>query len=151
MAPSKPQPMDRRDFLKLTTGMGAAAYLSGCNAEARELFFQSHFHELDPEELRLRFSRPGEDTDVVIQRHDGAVRVDRERSGLLAAFTDIHRGKRSGTLGKLLVDATAILLISISLSGFVLWLTLPKRRRLGLAALVLTLGALATFGCYLLL
>lgn len=106
-------------------------------------------YEEDSEELRLRFSRPGEDTDVVISRADGSLRIERERGGLAAALTDLHKGKRSGALGKLLVDATSILLISISLSGFVLWLTLPKRRRLGLFALLLTCGLLGVCGVYI--
>ncbi|MGE0709640.1 MAG: PepSY-associated TM helix domain-containing protein [Planctomycetota bacterium] len=104
--------------------------------------------EPDEVELRLRFSRPGEDTDVVIQRRDGALTVDRELGGLLVALGDLHRGKRSGSLGKLVVDATAILLITISLTGFVLWLTLPKRRKAGLAALALTAGLLLIVGLY---
>ena len=108
-------------------------------------------YEVEEAELRLRFARPGEDTDVVIQRRDGSLSLTRERGGVFAVVGDLHRGKRSGGLGKLLVDATAILLVSISLSGFVLWITLPKRRRLGLAALALTVGLLAVSGAYLLL
>lgn len=93
-------------------------------------------YEVDPEELRLRFERPGEVSDVVVARPGGALELSQEREGTWAALTDLHTGKRSGTLGRRLIDATAILLLTISLSGFVLWLTLPKRRRAGLAALV---------------
>jgi len=97
-------------------------------------------YESDPGELRLSFSRPGETSDVVIALADGRATLEQEREGTLAALTDLHKGKRSGALGKRLVDATSLLLLTISISGFVLWLTLPKRRRPGLVALGFSLG-----------
>lgn len=97
-------------------------------------------YEVDPAELRLRFERPGEISDVLIVLPSGHVELDQERYGAWSALTDLHTGERSGDLGRRLIDATAILLLTISISGFVLWLTLPKRRRAGLAALVVAGG-----------
>jgi len=105
--------------------------------------------ETGPAELRLRFARAGEETEVTISRSTGAFRLEREQSGLAATLGDLHRGKHTGGLGSLLIDLTAILLILVSLSGFGLWVTLPKRRKLGLVALILTLGVLAVSGVYL--
>ncbi len=42
---------DRRDFLK-AGAVGVAALLAGCDAESREAFFATHFHELDATEKR---------------------------------------------------------------------------------------------------
>jgi hypothetical protein len=105
--------------------------------------------EVDPGELRLRFARPGDETDVMIDRRDGAIRLERELSGLAATLTELHKGDRSGSLGGLLIDLAAILLVLISLSGFLLWISLPKRRKLGIAALVFALGLLGISALYL--
>jgi len=50
-------PLNRREFLFLTAGIGAAQYLAGCGAEAREDFFDTHFLELSPTELQARLAR----------------------------------------------------------------------------------------------
>lgn len=91
-------------------------------------------------EVALRFSRPGEDTDVVVQRPGGAVTITCERGRLLDLLTDLHKGERSGTVGGLFVDAAALLLLTISLTGLALWLAMPRRRRAGLIALGLALA-----------
>lgn len=107
--------------------------------------------QADPDQLFVRFARPGEDVDAVVMLPDGAVEVDRERGGVLDALTDLHKGDRSGALGGLLVDAAAVLLIVFSLTGFALWLSLPKRRKTGLVALGLTLALVLAAGAKLLL
>lgn len=94
-------------------------------------------------EVSLRFARPGEDTDVVVERATGALRITREQGRTLDLLTDLHKGERGGTLGGLLVDATAVLLLVISLTGLALWLSMPRRRRSGLAAIVLSLALAA--------
>lgn len=104
----------------------------------------------EPEELFLRFERAGEDVDVRVAVPSGEVVVERERGGLMDTLADVHKGERTGAVGSLLVDLAAILLMLFSLSGFALWLSLPKRRRAGLIALGGTLGLLAIAGAYLL-
>lgn len=94
----------------------------------------------DEGEVALRFSRPGEDTDVVVQR-DGAVQLVCERGRLADLLTDLHKGERGGTAGGLLVDAAAALLLTISLSGLALWWAMPRRRRAGLIALAAALAS----------
>lgn len=97
----------------------------------------------EEEEIGLRFSRPGEDTDVTVTRADGTARVRRERGHLLDLLTDLHKGERGGAPGGLLVDAAALLLATISLTGLALWLAMPKRRRAGLIAIGLSAVLLA--------
>ena len=104
-------------------------------------------YEVEDDLLRLRFERPGEVSDVEVER-DGRLHLIQERSGLFQTLTDLHKGDGSGWLGKRLIDVTSLLLILISLSGLVLWLTLPKRRRLGLVALGFTAGLLLIFALY---
>lgn len=107
-------------------------------------------YEPEGHELRLRFERPGEETEVTLDLREGRAELYRQRGGLLAVLTDFHTGKTSGGAGSLLIDAAALLLILISLSGLLLWVTLPKRRALGALSLLVALGAVAIAGAYVL-
>lgn len=107
-------------------------------------------YQPEGEQLRLRFERPGEETEVTLDLRSGAAQLYRQRGGLLAVLTDVHTGKTSGGLGALLIDAAALLLVLISFSGLLLWFTLPKRRALGALSLLVALGVLAIAGAYVL-
>jgi hypothetical protein len=64
-------------------------------------------------------------------------------------MSDLHKGTGSGGWWRLLIDGAAIFLMFASLSGLVLWIALPKRRALGIVALVVSVAL--CLGCYLLL
>jgi ferredoxin-NADP reductase/ferredoxin len=79
-----------------------------------------------------------------------AVRVDKEkrrwqmttsRPQLADVLIALHRGKYTGWLQKLLVDATAVLLSFVTLSGVAMGLTTPARRRRWMTA-ALVVGSL---------
>ena len=46
---------------------------------------------------------------------------------IVAAMTQLHKGKRSGDFGGLMVDLVSIVLALTAISGIVLWTTLPAR------------------------
>ncbi len=83
-------------------------------------------------EIRVLFQKPGSTTDVFIDPGTGELSGYRETSGTVAILAAIHKGDDTGNLGALLIDLTAGLLLFVSISGIVLWTTLPKRRRAGL-------------------
>ena len=66
-------------------------------------------------------------------------------------LSDFHRGKHSGSWGSLLIDISSICLLALSLSGLALWISLRKRRRLGLASMALSMGFCICAGLYCLL
>ena len=101
--------------------------------------------------LRISFARPGELTDVLVDRRDGSAELRVESGGAAQLLTDLHRGEHSGAGGGLLIDATSVLLLLISLTGLVLWVTLPKRRRHGVAAGALGVGFFVCICVYCLL
>ncbi|MDF1661461.1 MAG: PepSY-associated TM helix domain-containing protein [Planctomycetota bacterium] len=98
-------------------------------------------HDFQVEELDLivMFRQPGRVTDIVINREDGTFIMETEVTGTVATLTEIHHGKNSGELGKRLIDAIAIILVISALTGFILWMTIPKQRWQG--ALILLLGS----------
>jgi len=93
----------------------------------------------EPEEdaLRISFARPGCTTDVTISRPGGAMELYTKRGGLPLLLTEIHQGKGTGTWGHRLIDVTSVSLLLLATTGLVLWLLLPRRRWLGIAAFLL--------------
>ena len=92
------------------------------------------------DELALVFKSPGRRTEAAITRADGHAEVSIETHGFAGRFVELHRGTEAGPAWRLVIDATAILLLLSSLTGLVLWLLVPKWRPLGIVALVVCAG-----------
>lgn len=105
----------------------------------KDFHIQAPLHEFEVEDLDLivLFRRPGQSYDVVINREDGHAVVQQEISGLLAMFTEMHRGEGASRRGRLAIDIMAILLVLAAITGFCIWTTIPKQRKGGVIAMVL--------------
>ena len=95
------------------------------------------------DELALVFKSPGRRTEATITRADGHAEVSIETHGFSGRFVELHRGTEAGPAWRLVIDATAILLLLSSFTGLVLWLLVPKWRPLGIVALVVCAGVCA--------
>lgn len=69
--------------------------------------------------------------DIVIERQDAAT-----------VLNELHRGEHAGDTWRLAIDIIAILLIAVSLIGFLLFLSLRFRLRTSLALMAASLAAL---------
>ena len=105
--------------------------------------------EAEPESLRIVFKRPGLRAEASVRMSDGHVELGSEARGVSALLTDLHKGASAGSSWKRVIDGTSILLVLGSLTGLILWISLPRRRTLGLVAL--TLGLLSSLCTYWLL
>jgi hypothetical protein len=105
--------------------------------------------ELDEDQLRLPFRRPGLSMDVTIDRKDGRMEIAMERQGFFGTLTDLHKGSRTGRAWRWVIDAAALLLILVTLTGLILTVSMSKHRFMGLVVLVI--GAAACVLCYLVL
>lgn len=79
----------------------------------------------------VNFTGPGRSMEFTVHQPTGDARVRIETRNALAKLGDLHKGKYTGTAWPLVIDATAIFLMLVTLSGVVLWLSLAKRRTLG--------------------
>ena len=143
-----PQPANFNEGIVFDDGGGLLSPLNDLRA-AFDVRGALVVYEAEPDGLHLRFARPGEETDVHLAP-DGAARGTRVRRGALGVLTDLHKGDHSGRVGGLVIDATAVLLGTISVTGVALWLAMPRRRRLGVTALALVAGLLAVAAWYVL-
>jgi uncharacterized protein len=101
--------------------------------------------QADP--LRVVFKHPGYNAEATIDRTTGQTTMTIQTTGVAGLLMDLHRGTFSGKWWSLCIDIAAVLLAVASATGIVLWLYLPKRRRLGLVALVVGL-ALCLSACW---
>jgi uncharacterized protein len=99
------------------------------------------------ETLAIGFKSPSQIWEVEIVKADGGTSVALDSYNFIALINNLHRGRYSGAAWRWIIDITAILITVASFTGVVLWLAMPRRRRLGIAALVL--GTLAVAALYL--
>jgi uncharacterized protein len=99
---------------------------------------------IEEEQCSVSFKGPGYSADAFINRKDGSLQLTELRMGLFAVLNDLHKGRDSGKGWAWLIDASAVLLTLVSLTGLLMLLFLKKRR---LSGLIITLvgGAI----CYL--
>ena len=97
----------------------------------------------DEELVEVVFLRPGSRAVAEIHRADGKTAVTIETRGVVGVMTDLHKGKSSGRVWGLLIDAVCVLLLVISATGLVLWSSLKSRGKWGVVAFLAGLVAAA--------
>jgi hypothetical protein len=99
---------------------------------------------LDESEASVSFKGPGYAADAFIDRETGEYELTETRSGLIAALNDLHKGRDAGRVWSWLIDASAVLMTVVSLTGLVLIWLLKRRRLSGLM-----LAGVCGMACYL--
>jgi hypothetical protein len=110
------------------------------------------FEQNDLGELDLRFKSSIRESEVSIRPGDGSTTVTHYSRGILGVLTVLHRGEASGQhtgpAWSLVIDGVAILLLTVSVTGLILWSSLRSRGQHGLA--VIGMGLALCVGVYLL-
>jgi hypothetical protein len=131
-----PELIARNDALRIVESLRNDFHISGAMTDFDDL--GDHYE--------VGFKNPGQNWDAVIQKAGGQTSVRSEAFNFFAVINNLHRGRYSGTAWKWIIDLCALLITLACATGFVLWLVLPHRRKLGLAAFALgTLGTLAIY------
>lgn len=100
---------------------------------------------VDDDQITFSFRGPGYSADTTVDRATGKYQVVETKAGFVAVINDLHKGRDSGKVWSWVIDASAILLTLVSLTGLVLIFFIYKRRTSGLL-----LAAIATALCLLL-
>lgn len=85
---------------------------------------------------QLNFYAPGYTADVYFDMQTGDYTFYSESQGAVAFMKDLHKGSNTGTSWNWLIDATALFLILVSLSGLVLTVLLKKLRMKGMLTML---------------
>jgi hypothetical protein len=89
---------------------------------------------VDDGQVSVSFKGPGYEATAFVDRQTGAYDVTESKMGLAAILNDLHKGRDSGKAWSGLIDASAVFMTFVSVSGIVLLLFLQKRRFSGLLA-----------------
>jgi hypothetical protein len=101
----------------------------------------------DDGQISIDFKGPGYTADAFIDRGTGSYQVTETRMGWAAVINDLHKGRDAGPLWGKLIDASAVFMSLVSLTGLTLIFFLAKWRKSGL--ILLGVGAVACFALYL--
>ncbi len=99
--------------------------------------------------IEVAFKEPGQLWNVEINKTTAQAQVHAEAYNFIAVLDNLHRGRYTGPAWHWVIDISALLIVLACFTGVVLWLTLPKRRQLGLAAVAI--GVLGVLLIYLIL
>jgi len=93
---------------------------------------------------RISYGAPGYNATANFDLATGAFTMSTTRYGLIAVITDLHKGANVSTAWKIAIDAAAVLLTAVALTGLILQLLLAKKRRTALILLAIgVVGGLA--------
>jgi len=87
----------------------------------------------------LSFRAPGYGADAQVDPRSGAYTLTLTEAGLVAALNDLHKGRDTPGAWRWALDASALFLALVSLTGLFLGLFLRKTRRAALLTLLLGL------------
>jgi hypothetical protein len=90
----------------------------------------------EEKECTVTFKGPGYAADAFIDRETGRYDLTQTIHGFVAVINDLHKGRDTGRPWSVVIDASAIVLTVISLTGLVLLLYLKRRRVPGLLVVV---------------
>ena len=96
---------------------------------------------VDDGQVSISFKGPGYEASAFVDRQTGTYDVTETKMGMAGVLNDLHKGRDSGKGWSFLIDASAVFMTFVSVTGIVLLLFLQKRRFSGLIA--------ATAGCAL--
>jgi uncharacterized protein len=102
--------------------------------------------EVDEEQVTVSFAGPGYAADAFINRTDGLYEITETRTGIWGVMNDLHKGRDTGSAWRWLIDASAVLMILISLTGMFMLFYLKRKRVAGL--LVALAGLLVAWLIY---
>jgi hypothetical protein len=94
-------------------------------------------------EANLRLEGAKGATSLVIDTRTGHVEATVEQAPPLSIIQDLHRGKNVGPAWSLIIDAAGVLVLSLSLIGYILFFSLRFRLRTSLILTAISLALLA--------
>lgn len=99
---------------------------------------------LDGPRALIRLEGPKGTSDLTVDLGTGAVQGMVSRANLTTVIQDLHRGKNSGPAWRFVIDATACLVLALSVIGYVLFFSLRFRLRTSLILTGFSFLALVT-------
>lgn len=94
-----------------------------------QYFLTGHYQssEVIDSEVMLRLQSPAGSTDILVSLNDNQIELTQKSASALSMLNDLHRGKNVGTAWHWLIDISAILILVLSLAGYILFFAMKTR------------------------
>lgn len=139
---SPPQDWDENDYSHKVAKLEVAEYLRGQHHLTGKVSDFLAFQD----QCEVTFEGPGYAATAHIDRATGSYDLDITANDLVTVMNDLHKGRHTGFVWSLCIDATAIIGTLVGVSGFILIFFLKLRRFWGITAALI--GSAAVYGCY---
>ena len=83
-------------------------------------------------ELDMRLEGAKGHTDITVALDTGRAEITVKPESVLDTLKNLHKGKNVGTVWKLVIDISAILILILSIAGYLLFFSLRKRKAISL-------------------
>ena len=93
-------------------------------------------------EVMIRLESPAGSTDVWVLLDNGETEITSKPASSVSLLNDLNRGKNVGTAWSWLIDISAIIILLLSLAGYILFLTIKTRLVTNLILTALSLFAI---------
>jgi hypothetical protein len=103
---------------------------------------------IDRDQIVVTFRAPAYSADVFVDRESGEYQLVETSLGTIAWLNDLHKGRDSGVGWSWLIDASAILMTLVSLTGLLLIFYVKRHRNAGLVSALV--GAVVVMLVYIL-
>jgi hypothetical protein len=98
--------------------------------------------DIDGSAALIRYEGPGGTTDVDLDLSTGKGELKSQTATFNSIIQDLHRGKNSNLVWRSVIDISAIVIIALSLVGYLLFFSLRFRLTTSLLLTLVSLGAL---------
>ncbi len=88
--------------------------------------------DLIDNELDMRLDGAKGHTDITIALDSGLTEITIKPESVLDTLKNLHKGKNVGTVWKLIIDISAIIILILSIAGYILFFSLRKRKAISL-------------------
>lgn len=98
--------------------------------------------DIDDGQANIRLEGAKGSSTVMVDMKTGEVDVTVERATAVSVIEDLHRGKNAGPAWRLVIDLAAIVILALSVIGYVLFFSLRFRLRTSLILTAVSLGVM---------
>lgn len=88
--------------------------------------------DLIDNELDMRLAGAKGHTDITVALDTGHTEITVKPESVLDTLKNLHKGKNVGDIWKLVIDISAILILILSIAGYILFFSLRKRKAISL-------------------
>ncbi len=83
--------------------------------------------EVMDNEVMIRLESPAGSTDIWTMLDTGEIEVTAKPASAVSLINDLHRGKNSGKAWSWLIDVSAVIILLLSIAGYILFLSIKSR------------------------